>query len=364
MIIQMILTSPLDVDVRVFKEAKYLVSQGHDVEILWWDKSPEKNRPVTEKVDGFKIRRFRAASTPGTGYKQIFAYKKYISMVKSYLKGIDYDILHCHDMDGALCGKLSGVKFVFDMHEFYDKGGFLKKFVSHVLAKSLSKKAEANIYVGVSCRDTYGKGNVKPFYELKNYCDPSSFRTIEKTASEKFRISYIGVVRNQVPEFKALFDAVVGMDDVVVNVYGDGTDLEKLQKLQKNYDNVIVHGSYNGVEDSEQIYKNTDISFVAYDPSNPNYQNDFEPVKLYEAIFTRTPIIATESINPGKLAKEKDIGVAVDTRNPKKLRSAIVKLMNDKEFYDKCVENMKRISSQYDWSEAVKILDKIYPLIE
>jgi len=94
MIIKMILTNAFDIDVRVYKEAKYLLSKGHSVEIICWDKTPEKGLPVSEIIDGIHITRIGIPSVAGTGYKQLGAYKQYISRCKRYLKTLNFDILH------------------------------------------------------------------------------------------------------------------------------------------------------------------------------------------------------------------------------------------------------------------------------
>ena len=360
MIIKMILTNSFSPDVRVFKEAKYLTSKGHDVEIICWAKTPQKGLPKEEKIENVKVRRFGIPSVEGTGWKQIGAYKSYIGECKKYLKNITYDILHCHDMDGAIVGYLCRKKFIFDMHEFYDKGNKVRKFVSHVIVRHLSKKSIANIYVSNQNLKVYGKGLESKFFVLKNYVDASMFDGCEKTESEHLRVSYIGRVRNQIPEFAALFEAVKDLDDVEVNIYGDGPDLKKLTSMAEGKNNIVVHGGFNGAYESKRIYNNTDVSFIAYDPSNPNYQGDFEPVKFYEAIFTKTPIIATESLKLGKYVSTKNIGIAVDTRSEEKIREAIISFRDNSDFRKQAKENMEKLAGKYDWGNAVKILDEIY----
>lgn len=359
----MILTNAFSLDVRVYKEAKYLLSQGHSVEILCWDKTPEKGLPAIDEYDNIQIRRIGIPSLEGSGYRQLGAYAFFVKHCRHYLRNTNYDVLHCHDMDGAIVGSLMGSKFIFDMHEFYDKGGRARGFLSHHIVRRLAKRAVANIYVSKSNVLVYGKGIEGKFYQLKNYSDRSMFQRIDKTQSSCLRIAYIGRVRNQIKEFTALFDAVKGVDNVRVDIYGDGPDLEQIQSMAVKQKNVIVHGAYNGVNDSEEIYRNTDISFVAYDPANPNYQGEFEPVKLYEAIITGTPIIATKDINPGKIVVQKGIGIAVDTRSSDEVGAAIQILLDDKEAMPTFRRNMRLIADQYDWNEAVKILDKVYKAI-
>lgn len=361
--IEMILTNAFAPDVRVYKEARYLVSQGHDLEVLCWDKTPEKGLPEIEDDSGIYIRRFGIPSVEGTGSKQIGAYLSFIRKCRNYLKGEEYDVLHCHDMDGAIAGYLAGRKFIFDMHEFYDKGGQARKLLSHIIVRHLAKKALANIIVSPRSLDTYGKGIEDRFFLLKNYSDSTMFANSEKVPSNTLRIAYIGRVRNQLKEFAALFEAVKDLERVSVDIYGDGPDLDRLWQMAEKMNNVIVHGGFNGIEESAEIYRNTDISFVAYDPSNPNYQGEFEPVKLYEAIFTGTPIIATKSLNPGKFATEMEIGIAVDTQAPEEVRDAICRMRDHRDLVEKYIHNMRAIADNYDWNHAVKILDTVYSLV-
>jgi len=359
----MILTNAFSPDVRVYKEAKYLVAQGHEVEVLCWDKTPEKGLPRVEKKDGIRIRRFGISAVEGTGYKQIGAYLSFIRQCKKYLKRRECDVLHCHDLDGAIVGYLARKRFVFDMHEFYDKGGNVRKKLSHIMVCYLAKRSVGNIYVTSQSLKAYGKGIEDRFFQLKNYSDSSTLPGHEKDHSDELRIAYIGRVRNQLKEFSALFNAAKDLERVRVDIYGDGPDLDQLKFMAEKIENVTVHGAFNGLEDSKAIFRKTDVSYIAYDPKNPNYQGEFEPVKLFEAVFTGTPIIATKSLNPGRFAVEKGVGLAVDTRSAEEVRGAIRYLQDNPQVMQGFVSRMHEISDDYDWMHAVQILDKVYKAI-
>ncbi|MBQ0011936.1 MAG: glycosyltransferase [Clostridiales bacterium] len=358
--IKMILTNAFSIDVRVYKEARYLVTRGNEVEILCWDKTPQKRLPQTENMEGINIRRFSISAIAGSGVKQLGAYLKFLRECKKYLHDKKYDVVHCHDLDGAIIGCFLKHKLIFDMHEFYDKGSFLKAKISHFATRAIAKKAIANIYVTPLSLEAYGHGIEKKFFQLKNYSDRNSFADIEKTQSSKLRVSYIGTVRNQLTEFHSLFEAVKDIDDIIVNIYGGGVDLAELEKMALLYNNVNVYGAFNGVSESEYIYKNTDVSYIAYSLTNPNYHGDFEPVKLYEAIATETPIVATKGLNIGRVALKYDIGKAVDTQNIKQIRQAFLDMLDKPELIRRYSDNMKKIAKQFDWNEAVKVLDQIY----
>ena len=81
--IYMILTNGFDPDVRVYKEAKYLVTEGFNVEIICWDRKCEYVDRNEEVIDGINIKRFCIPSKPGTGMKQIIPYIKFIIIISA-----------------------------------------------------------------------------------------------------------------------------------------------------------------------------------------------------------------------------------------------------------------------------------------
>jgi len=361
--IYMILTNSFSPDVRVYKEAKYLTKLGMDITILCWDRSKEMNLPHKEKKDGFLVVRFLILSTLGSGIKQFPAYFKFIKSCKNYIRENPCDILHCHDLDGVIAGNIASagkIPYVFDMHEFYEKGCFIKRTVIREFVKRFINRSVSTLCVSSSMTNDYYSNQKHKLLLLKNYPDSNLIWSSPKTKSNTFRIGYHGTVRNQLMEFKALFEACKDFEDVRVDINGGGIDLESLRLMAKDYKNVYVHGQYNGVTESDNLYQNTDVVFLGYSSENANYHGEFEPVKYFEAILTCTPIIATKTLNIGLQTEKNLIGIAVDTKNPEEIKNAILKFKENSGFLSLCRENMKSIASLYDWNEAVKILDDIY----
>jgi len=82
----MILTNLFRPDVRVLREAKYLVQKGFEVEILCWDRKNELIDKPIEFIDKIKITRFYPKSEPGTGLRQLKSYIMFILQCKKHLK--------------------------------------------------------------------------------------------------------------------------------------------------------------------------------------------------------------------------------------------------------------------------------------
>ena len=88
--IKMILGNSFKSDIRVLKEARTLVQNGYEVEVLAWDRENELLNKEYDEIDGIKIKRFFPKAKYGSGKKQIFSFIKFIFEVRSYLKNKDF----------------------------------------------------------------------------------------------------------------------------------------------------------------------------------------------------------------------------------------------------------------------------------
>ena len=216
--------------------------------------------------------------------------------------------LHCHDIDGAIAGYI------------------------------------------INLRET----------PLKNYPDAAILRALPKSTSEVFRIGYIGSVRSRIPEFTALFEAVRGMRDVHMDIYGYGIDYEKLKRQEEQYTNVIIHGAFDGRTELTGLYEKNDVLFCGYAPKVLNYLGDSETVKFYKAICTGTPMIMPAHIGMGDNVEANSFGLTCNTRDPEVIREAIRILKDNREFWQSCSDNERAQAHLYDWNQIVSVLLKTY----
>ncbi len=350
----MILTNGFNPDVRVYKEAKYLVDNGFQVEILCWDRECEHIDKVEEIINGIHIKRFLIKSKAGTGMKQILHFIKFIKNVKKYLSSIDYNYIHCHDFDGIIVGlfskKCKNAKIFFDMHEIYSDYSYAKNLFFQTIFKRVLKKSDAIIYVNDEQIKTIDE-KYKLVY-LPNYPEAEAFMPIKKEIYDKVRINYIGSVRDY-DSLKKL--AEIKDENLEINIYGIGTAYEQLKTEYAN-SNIKMHGKYNGLIESGNIYRNTDVLYCVYNPNVKNWRTAY-PIKLFEAILTETPIIVADGTIMGEFVKNKKIGETVDYNNIESINQAINKIIDNYTYYTK---NIKQISNNYKWENVSKNLDKIY----
>lgn len=360
--ITFILTNDFFPDVRVYKEAKYLVDNGFKATILCWHRDAFRDLPEHEVMDGIELIRYRIPSVYGTGLKQIGAYWKYIGKCKEYLKSHETDYIHCNDVDGVVAGYIANKKkipFVFDMHEFYEKGNPIRRGITRSVVIFFLKRSIAGLYENAAYLSEDYKSVRTKLYPLRNYPDASMVKCLPKTESNLFRVAYHGVVR-QYEEFIALFEAVKGMEDVRVDINGSGMTVAALKEKEKEYPNIHINGPYNGITESTRLYSETDALFCGYDATDPNYQGDAEVIKFYEAICTGTPMIMTAGIGMAEKIEKNHFGVTCDTKNADEIRQTIIKLKDDRELWKRSRDSELSMASNYTWESAVKVLDGIY----
>ena len=374
----MLLNNCFEPDIRVYKEAKYLVKTGTDVEILCIDKKNKFIDRPEDELEGIKIKRFFARTEKTTKLIEkskiiaklkyiiyFFWLMKFIRKVKKYLKDKEFEILHCHDLVMAFCGVIffKNKKIVFDMHEYYGNGKnkvknfFIKKIVFYT-----QNRAEWIIHVNEIQKNSCQKKNINKLIEIPNYPELSAYTNINKTNSDKIRISYIGKVRDFYSISK-LIDCSKKFERMEFKIYGNGSQYDNLLKYakEKGKENVMM-GYFDAISESEKIYNNTDVLYSVYDikgKESLNWKNAM-PVKSYEAIITLTPIIASENTILGNFVKEKNIGFTIDIRKEGDLEKILKSISDNPDVLKEKIESIKEIQYTYTWEEVVKRLDKIY----
>ncbi|KAF5064299.1 Glycosyl transferase 4-like domain protein [anaerobic digester metagenome] len=360
--VKMILTNRFDPDVRVYKEARYLTAQGFDVEILCWDRENEYAR--TEVVDGIRIRRFNPPAVYGTGLQQLVPYIKFLRQVRQYLKTQEYAYLHCHDLDGMIVGAACrsanpSAKLIFDMHEIYEVQGKKQKIrrLVRALVSRYHGLADAILYVNELQLEHMSPANRKKLIHLPNYPDAANFSSDEKTVSPLLRVSYIGSVRH-FQQMKNLLDAASGAEGVYTSIHGFGTAYKQLQELEAGYPNAQVTGPYH-FQESTRLFSEADLLYIMY-PMDTLQNRESEPIKFFEAIITRTPMIVSPLSRLAQYVTRYGIGYLVDGEDIGEIRRLLAHIATHREELAQMRERMKSIQFQFTWDHVVKDLSQIY----
>ena len=360
--VYMILTNGFDPDIRVYKEAKYLVSRGFDVEILCWDRKCIYKDKEYEELDGIKIKRFFIPSVPGSGLKQIFPYLKFRKCVRKYLKNKTYTYMHCHDLDGAIIGistrKIKEKKLIFDMHEFYETERHKKiNFIIRALVKKCQNRAFKIIHVNDKQLEKMSDENKKKLIFLPNYPEKSELSQVMHIDSNILRITYAGYIRHLVP-MQNLIKAANELQNIAVYIHGVGECYNTIKDMEKNYKNVYVGEKFEHRELID-FYSNCDIIYCVYNNDNSN-DNTALPTKLFESVICKIPIIVSNNSAMYEFVKKYDIGFGVNGSDYNDIKKLLNNINIDRSILNKKISNLEKISNNFIWETVVKNLDDIY----
>jgi len=359
----MISTNGLHIDPRVYNESITLISAGHQIEVLSWDRENNCNGIEYAEIDGIKIKRIFIKSKYGTGFRQIFAFIRFIYEARKYLKGKNYDVIHGQDLDGAFIGTFvkKDKKIVWDMRELFDgfKHGRVKALFYKIFAWWCFLNIDGLITVIDYQLERY-KQKIKESTiceTILNTTERRIFQGFKRNESKYFRISYIGSVR-QFNELKLLMDSGIDIDDLKIQIHGSGAALENVLNISDNYNNVIITGQFC-YKNIKYLYEETDLLYVIYD-NNMDNQKYGIPIKGYEAIYTLTPVIARYGTYYANFVIKYDIGFVIRGDDLNELRNVILKVKIDRELLKKKADNIKRIQNFYLWENQAEKLKLFY----
>lgn len=367
----MLLNNGFAPDLRVYKEAKYLYDNDINIQVLCLDRKNEYIDKPEEIYKEVKIKRFFVRTEKTTNlinksriiskFKYFIYLKwllKYVKQVKKYVKDLDFEILHCHDLEMAFCGVVffRNKKIVFDMHEYYSekKSKVLNWLIDRVV-RFVQKRSTWIIHV-----NDFQVKNIKQREKLvfvPNYPQVYKFKNLNYKPADKLRISYTGYVSRYLPTYN-LMCAANELDNIEVSINGDGPFYEELKEKSKDMKNITMTGKYNH-DDIAKFYENSDILYCVYNKNNPNDATAI-PTKFYEALISGSPLIVAKDTAMSEFVEKYDIGFCVNGEDKEDIKNTILNIQNNFNVLAQKRENVKKISNDYTWENIVTNLNKIY----
>lgn len=361
--ITMLVTNAYHPDPRVHKEAVYLVSKGHRVSVLCWDRHQEYVDQCDVMIDGVRVIRFPFGSKLGSGFKQLPAYHRFMRACGAWMKAHPAQAVHAHDLDGMLIAaryRRKGLPITFDMHEYYEyttKTTAVTRPIIRSLVNGLVRLAHAVLYVHPAQLEHLSSRAQAKAIHVPNYPDEAAYLPIAKTPSSRLRIGYIGKIRQFEP-LKNILEAAQGLA-VDVRYHGDGVAVDRLTALAKHYPNVTLTGRFTASEVGD-LYRGVDVMVVVYDTSTIQYRL-VEPVKFYEAMLTQTPVLVETSMDIADWVSREGLGFRVDGTSVAALRALLVDLLDHPDKIAHAKANLIPWSQRYRWNDVVEQLDRLYP---
>jgi|AntDeeMetagen285_2_1112576.scaffolds.fasta_scaffold00947_6 glycosyltransferase involved in cell wall biosynthesis len=397
--IGMVLWAQFPPDIRVKRQARYLVENGHEVHLIC-KKKP--NNPKYEDIDGIQIRRINEGSNIiGAGeelirHTTLVSPTWYVNLRKLFWKE-SYDILHVHDLPPlpTTLRALRGIDtpVVADFHELYPESvtewraakSRLERCRPSILFKPQSRweRIESKCITEIDGLVTVSPEQLEYYkkkYDLsqtetgvvRNVPDLKRFDQmgIEPLEYDTFTISYIGYFTPQrgletaITAFSEFLDSV---PDAKLLMVGDSND-DYITDLQSLVSEVGIENNveFTGWVDFERVpsYMNaSDVTLCTWVGDNLDSECTL-PNKMFQSMLMETPVVASNLRSMENLINKTDSGLVFEQDSTSSLTEAFQKLYNNPDFRKKLGHNGKRAAeSKYNIHEEGDTLVKLYQRI-
>lgn len=361
-------------DPPVEKMANTLISQGHSVTILAWDRS----NTYAERGSIKKL------ANSETEIVHFGIPAKYSGGIKANSKGLllfqmriirwlfrhrrEYDAVHAFDFDtgfaSMICCKLLRKKLIYHVLDYYVEGHILPSRLLNSIIEFFEirviNSANATVICTEKRKEQIRKASPRKLYVIHN--TPDSVQQMDTSfqvngCTGKLKLVYVGVL-SRMRLLKETVEVVSKMDDVEMHIGGFGEYEDWMQKAAEQYSNVFFYGKLQYSE-TLALEKQCDIMMAVYDPSIRNHKYA-APNKFYESIMLGKPIIMAYDTGHDDIITKNDIGILTEY-SESGIRDAIYALEKRRnEWNDMGKRAMNLYNSNYSWTIMTERIEEMY----
>lgn len=361
-------------DPPVEKMANTLISHGHSVTILAWDRS----NTYAERGSIKKL------ANSETEIVHFGIPAKYSGGIKANFKGLllfqmriirwlfrhrrEYDAVHAFDFDtgfaSMICCKLLRKKLIYHVLDYYAEGhilpGRLLNSIIEFFEIRVINSANATVICTEKRKEQIRKASPRKLYVIHN--TPDSVQQMDTSfqvngCTGKLKLVYVGVL-SRMRLLKEIVEVVSKMDDVEMHIGGFGEYEDWMQKAAEQYSNVFFYGKLQYSE-TLALEKQCDIMMAVYDPSIRNHKYA-APNKFYESIMLGKPIIMAYDTGHDDIITKNDIGILTEY-SESGIRDAIYALEKRRnEWNDMGKRAMNLYNSNYSWTIMTERIEEMY----
>jgi len=386
-------------DIRVEKEARALLSAGHEIFLLSQGK---KEMPLVEAVNGINVIRvlpsekFLNRMHNFLWFDVFFTDIFWKKALKNTVKQYNIDVLHVHDLPmvktALSVSKEFGIPLIADLHENYPEGikawrkvktslknKFFVLFSPVWRWKRLEKKVlqdvDRIITVVDEAKDHYIDDCKMPFKkitvvmnseDLKKFDSMRIDESLIREYRTNFVISYVGGFgphRGIDTAIKSMPNILKEIPNAKLLLVGKGPteykkELDRLCKDLEIENNIIFTGWTDFSSVPSYIFL-SDICLVPHHASG--HTNTTIPHKLFQYMAMKKPIIVTDCKPLKRIVKEAKCGIVVPSGDYCGMAKAVIKLYKDKGLANKFGKNgRKAVEKKYNWKNDTKKLIELY----
>lgn len=291
------------------------------------------------------------------------------------------DIYHLQDPELIIVGLLLKIfnrkKIIYDVHEDYPdhilQKEYLNKYVKPILSK-LMKLMEVIAGKAFDYIITADDEVIKRFPEKKstviyNFPELNVFKLNSKDTLKKYDIIFHGTVTKRIATIilNITKEVIKSKRDFKVllicgNLSTKGITFEwvkkEMQSMQIPFDTIELKGRVPYSEISSYIQESK-IGIIPL-PNTPKFQKNI-PTKLFEFMYCKVPIVASDLYPIRKFVDGHDYCMLVNIENYDESSKVIIKLLNNEKMLNQMGEKGKElVDNVYNWSNEEAKLFNIY----
>ena len=315
--IAMVVTNACAPDPRVERHARWLINDGHEVEIFAWDR--DGTRPPNEALSGYSINRTNIGKNSKRGsFGTWMAKNKFISNLK-----IDAELLILNDTDTA------DVRFIgkklLDIHDMAHTwplmrgNSFFHKWAARSMLKQARRiiaKSDAIIVSAPGFRDWIELQECEPVVVM-NRRNPQS---LEK--SQEKVLGYFGRIR-EINSIRLMIQAAETAGFRVI-IAGDGVAVDS---MLEEFPDLDYRGPFNE-QQLPNLIEEISVMYAMYNPKRGNIMQGAIPTKMLDAAAFGRASVVNANTPMGELCESEGIGITADYGDVSKIAEAIEQAHN------------------------------------
>lgn len=343
---------------RMLKRINAL-ERDYIVEVIYWDRGTnfEKINQIPQTIKKHVI--YKEANE-GNPIGRIGTTIKVLKEALRIIQRSRPQFLYISKTDMLMIGVVyksffnKSVKIIYEVSDLHSlvvdkQKDIIKKMFSKALI-STEKWLCRNISLLVVTSEYFYKYYYSNFIEenkllfIPNTPSSEVFKNFSRRKNEKFTVGFIGAVRYG-KQIEMLIDAAE-ICDVNVFIAGKGIDYSRIKEYSKNKPHTDLYGEYEYEKEIKRLYQRVDCIYSVYDASKRNVQIAL-PNRLYEAIYTKTPIIAARNTYLGNIVESNHIGKTINYNDNSELVNVLSELKNNEKLISEININSSNLSEKW-----------------
>jgi glycosyltransferase involved in cell wall biosynthesis len=399
----MVLEGEYPPDIRIEKEARTLVSEGHKIFLLSLEKPGKKEYEVVEGINVIRInlpKSFVKKALKIISFSISFESKFWRKALEKAVKEHKIDVIHCHDLPlvktTTRVARRLNIPIIADLHENFPEGvkAWRKEKISFKMRmynrliypypifmykrfeKSLLKKVDKIITVVDEAKEHYIKDCgissdkitvVMNTENIKTFEGMEIAKSIVKKYRNSYNISFVGFlaphrgIETAIRSMPKILEKIPNAKLLLIGGKGYEGYEDKLIKLCKEL-KVTDNVEFVGWVEFSKVPSYITASDICLIPHNASgHTHTTIPHKLFQYMIFKKPVIVTDCIPLKRIVEECKCGVVIPSKDHNELAKGVISLFENKEYAKQLGENgRKAVKQKYNWENAGTNLVGLY----